>query len=338
MTIISNTSLLPYNTFGIAATAAHFAEVQSVDDLRRVLRQAPAPVLVLGGGSNVLFTQDWPGTVVRNGIRGMAVVRHFKNRAWVRIGGGENWHTFVQWAVGQNLGGVENLSLIPGSVGAAPVQNIGAYGVELQDVFVGLDAVELATGNIRHFSRPACRFGYRDSIFKQSEKGRWCITHVTLSLSTEKHRINTSYGDIAKTLADMGRSSRPGIAEVSAAVVRIRTAKLPDPAQIGNCGSFFKNPEVAQDFLKKIQHDYPNLPHYPLPGNRAKIPAGWLIEQCGWKGKRVGNTGCYAKQALVLVNHGGATGSEVRSLALAIIESVENKFGVRLEPEVNILG
>lgn len=330
------TSLLPYNTFGIEAQATHFTEVASVDELRQALRRAASPVLILGGGSNVLFTQDWPGTVVRNTIRGIEVVRHFKNRVWVRIGGGESWHGFVQWAVGQNFGGVENLSLIPGSVGAAPVQNIGAYGVELKDVFVGLEAVELATGKTRRFSRPACRFGYRDSVFKQAEKGRYCITSVTLSLSTGRHRVHTGYGDIAKTLAEMG-VAQPTIADVSAAVIRIRSSKLPDPARIGNCGSFFKNPEVERAVYEKIRLTHPAAPHYDLPDGRVKIPAGWLIEQCGWKGKRVGNTGCHDKQALVLVNHGGATGAEVVALAYTIIGSVEKTFGVRLEPEVNIL-
>ena len=330
------TSLLPFNTFGIEAHTAHFSEVNSVDELRQALRRAEPPVLILGGGSNVLFTQDWSGTVVRNAIRGIEVVRRFKNRVWVRIGGGENWHGFVQWAVGQNFGGVENLSLIPGSVGAAPVQNIGAYGVELKDVFVGLEAVELSTGRLRRFSRPACRFGYRDSVFKQTEKGRYCIISVTLSLSTGRHRIHTGYGDIIKTLADMG-VAQPGIADVSAAVIRIRSSKLPDPARIGNCGSFFKNPEVPQVVYEKIWQHHSSAPHYDLPGGRVKIPAGWLIEQCGWKGKRVGNTGCHDKQALVLVNYGGATGAEVVALAHAIIESVEKTFGVRLEPEVNIL-
>ncbi len=336
MTLEQNTALLPYNTFGIDARAAFFAEVQSVDDLRQVLRVARPPLLVLGGGSNMLFTRDWPGTVIRNNIRGIEVVRRFKTRAWVRIGSGENWNGLVQWAVDQNLGGIENLSLIPGSVGAAPVQNIGAYGVELKDVFVGLEAVELATGKRRYFSRQACRFGYRDSIFKQTEKGRYCITSVTLSLTTEKHRINTSYGDIAKTLSEAG-IVRPTIADVREAVIRIRTAKLPDPARIGNCGSFFKNPTVSRTALEKIREKHPAIPHYDQPNGTAKIPAGWLIEQCGWKGKRVGNTGCYEKQALVLVNHGGATGAEVQALAHAIIKSVEEKFGVPLEAEVNML-
>ncbi|MEQ1744770.1 MAG: UDP-N-acetylmuramate dehydrogenase [Saprospiraceae bacterium] len=330
------TNLLSYNTFGIGAHAAHFAEVKTVAELRRELRSATTPVLVLGGGSNILFTQDWPGTVVRNAIGGIEVVRQFKNRAWVRAGGGESWHGLVQWAVSRGLGGLENLSLIPGTVGAAPVQNIGAYGVELQDLFISLEAVDLATGKNRHFRRAQCHFGYRDSVFKNTEKGRFCITSVTLSLSTDRHRIRTDYGDITKTLAEMG-ISRPGIADVSAAVVRIRSAKLPDPAQIGNCGSFFKNPTVMRVVFEKIQQNHATAPHYDLPDGRVKIPAGWLIEQCGWKGKRVGNTGCHDRQALVLVNHGGASGAEVVALARAIVESVEKTFGVRLEPEVNVL-
>ncbi len=336
MTIRKNAPLLPYNTFGIAVQAAQFIEVQSVEALQAALRLNVRPLLILGGGSNILFTEDWPGLVIRNQIAGIQIERRFKNRVWVRVGAGENWHNFVRWAVQQGFGGVENLSLIPGSVGAAPVQNIGAYGVELKDVFISLEAVEISTGRCRRFSRKACRFGYRDSIFKRSEKGRYCISSVTLSLSTSAHRLNTSYGDISKTLERMG-ISRPGIADISAAVVQIRSSKLPDPAHIGNCGSFFKNPELDRSVLERIRQTYPAAPGYELPEGRVKIPAGWLIEQCGWKGKRVGNTGCYEKQALVLVNHGGATGAEVKALAFAIIESVEQKFGVRLEPEVNMV-
>ncbi len=336
MRLRENADLLPFNTFGIPARAAQLAEIDSADALRQALRTGRQPLLVLGGGSNILFTRDWPGLVLHNRILGKSIVRRFARRVWVCAGAGEVWHELVRWAVEQGLGGIENLSLIPGSVGAAPVQNIGAYGVELKDVFVSLEAVELSTGKLRRFSKKDCRFGYRDSIFKQAEKNRYCITSVTLSLTTTGHRINTGYGDIARTLEAMN-ISQPGIADVSAAVVRIRSSKLPDPAQIGNCGSFFKNPELDAGALARIREQYPAVPHYPLPGGQVKIPAGWLIEQCGWKGKRVGNTGCYDKQALVLVNHGGATGSEVRALALAIIESVQQKFGVALEPEVNIL-
>lgn len=336
MKIQENISLLPFNTFGLPARAPYFAEIHNVHDLREALRSGIRPVFVLGGGSNVLFTRDPEGLVLKNSIRGIEVVRRFKNRIWVRIGGGEVWHDFVLWAVQNGYGGVENLSLIPGTVGAAPVQNIGAYGVELKDVFVGLQAVELATGRLRHFSGKDCRFGYRDSFFKKEGKGKFCITSVTLSLTIHRHHINISYGDVRKTLEARG-INQPGIADVSRAVIQIRSSKLPDPARIGNCGSFFKNPETDRTVLERIRQQYPNAPSYDLPDDRVKIPAGWLIEQCGWKGKRVGNTGCYEKQALVLVNHGGARGEEVKDLAFAIIESVERTFGVRLEPEVNIL-
>ncbi len=336
MKIQENISLLPFNTFGIPATAAHFAEIRSIDELRSALSAGVNPVFVLGGGSNVLFTRNPEGLVLKNAIRGIDIVRRFKNKVWVKIGAGEVWHDFVLWAVQNDFGGVENLSLIPGTVGAAPVQNIGAYGVELKDLFIDLEAVELATGKLRHFKRSDCRFGYRDSFFKREGKGKYCISSVTLSLTTNRHRINVSYGDIRKTL-DAGGISQPTIADVSRAVIQIRSAKLPDPAKIGNCGSFFKNPETDRAVLERIRQTHPQVPHFDLPGGKVKIPAGWLIEQCGWKGRRVGNTGCYEKQALVLVNHGGASGEEVKNLAYAIIESVEQTFGVRLEPEVNII-
>jgi UDP-N-acetylmuramate dehydrogenase len=335
MKIQKNVPLLPFNTFGISVEAAHFAEIHSVSDLRAALRSGIRPVFLLGGGSNVLLTRDVEGLVLKNSIRGIEIARRFKNKIWVTVGGGEVWHDFVLWAVKNGFGGAENLSLIPGSVGAAPVQNIGAYGVELKDIFVGLKAVELTTGKEKYFSRADCRFGYRDSFFKKEGRGKYCITTVTLSLTLKNHRVNISYGDIRKTLEANGVTS-PTIAELSRAVVQIRSSKLPDPAKIGNCGSFFKNPEITRVVLEKIRSRHPLVPHFDLPNDKVKIPAGWLIEQCGWKGKRVGNTGCYEKQALVLVNHGGATGEEVKNLAFAIIESVEKEFGVRLEPEVNI--
>ena len=335
MKILHNHALLPYNTFRIDAKAANFFEVFSVEDLRAVLRHGIKPVLVLGGGSNLLFTHDAPGLVVKNSLPGIRVVRKFSNKVWVAVGGGVVWHDFVCWAVGQGYGGVENLSLIPGTVGASPVQNIGAYGVELKDVFVRLSAVHLETGEQRSFSKASCRFGYRDSIFKQELKGQYCITSVVFSLTQHQHQLNLSYGDIRKTL-EVEQVHTPSIADVSRAVVNIRRSKLPDPAEIGNCGSFFKNPETDPAVLDQIRLHYPDAPHYTLPDGREKIPAGWLIEQCGWKGKRVGNTGSYEKQALVLVNYGGATGAEVQRLALNIIESVQQAFGIRLEPEVNI--
>jgi UDP-N-acetylmuramate dehydrogenase len=336
MKLLEHHSLLPYNTFGLDVQASQFAEVTTLAELREVIRQQPQPLFVLGGGSNIVFTHDVEGMVVKNAIRGIEIIEESENRVSVKAGAGERWHDFVLWAVAHDFGGVENLSLIPGTVGAAPIQNIGAYGVELKDVFLSLEAMDLLTGTIRVFDHTECRFGYRDSIFKHEEKGRWCITSVTFSLTRNIHHHNTSYGDIQRTLAQM-HVVEPTIADVSRAVIAIRSSKLPDPAVIGNCGSFFKNPETDRSVLDRIQIHHPQAPHYDLPDGRVKIPAGWLIEQCGWKGKRVGNTGSYEKQALVLVNYGGATGEEVRNVAYAIIDSVEEIFGIRLEPEVNIL-
>ncbi len=334
MHIVENVRLTPYNTFGLDARAAHYAEASSIAELQTLLRAGIQPIRILGGGSNVLLLEDLPGLTIRNTLRGIEITRRFKNQVWVKAGAGENWHGLVLWALDKNLGGLENLSLIPGTVGAAPVQNIGAYGVELKDCFVSLEAVELKTGKIRHFSKKDCRFGYRDSVFKGVLKGRYCIASVTLSLTTANHRLHLEYGDIRRQLEASGIQN-PEIADISQAVIRIRSSKLPDPAVIGNAGSFFKNPELAAGVLDRILQTYHNAPHFPLPDGRVKIPAGWLIEQCGWKGKRVGNTGCYEKQALVLVNHGNAKGAEVWALARAIIESVQERFAVTLEPEVN---
>ena len=336
MKIHQNVSLLPYNTFGIDVMAEHFAEACSIEDLREGLNSGIRPVFLLGGGSNVLFTKDVQGLVLKNSVVGIQIIQEFPDKVLVEVGSGVWWHDFVLWAVAHDFGGVENLSLIPGTVGAAPIQNIGAYGVELMDVFVHLTAIELSTGNARIFDHATCRFGYRDSIFKREEKGKWCISSVVFSLTKSPHLLNTSYGELSKTLEINGVVT-PNIADVSRAVVQIRTSKLPDPAKIGNCGSFFKNPEVEPFVLENILNTYPNAPHFPLANGKVKIPAGWLIEQCGWKGKRVGNTGCYERQALVLVNYGGATGGEVKALACAIIDSVEERFGVRLEAEVNIV-
>jgi UDP-N-acetylmuramate dehydrogenase len=331
--------LTSHNTFGLSAHAQHYAPCLSEADLLAAIASGIRPIRVLGGGSNVLLTRDVDGLLLHNLMTGITIREQHRDHALVAVAGGHNWHQLVRWAVAHDLGGLENLSLIPGTVGASPVQNIGAYGVELKDVFVELTAIDLHTGEKRVFDRTACQFGYRDSIFKREAKGRFCIVEVLLRLSTSgHHRLNVSYGDLQKTLADMGVTDahRSNIGQVSEAVVRIRSSKLPDPAQIGNCGSFFKNPEQDRNVLERIRAEYPHAPAYDLPDGRVKIPAGWLIEQCGWKGKRVGNAGCYEKQALVLVNHGGATGSEVRQLAQDIIDSVAQKFGVPLEPEVNV--
>ncbi len=336
MEIRQNFSLQPLNTFGLEATADNFTAIFSENELRTALRSGLRPVFILGGGSNILLTGNLRGLVIQNKIGGIEIIPKSKNKVWVEVGGGVVWHEFVLWAVENGFGGVENLSLIPGSVGAAPVQNIGAYGVELKDVFVKLSAIDLKTGKKQGFSKAECQFGYRNSFFKNAGKGRFCITSVTFELTTAGHKINTNYGDLQKTLAENGISN-PQISDISRAVIQIRSSKLPDPAKIGNCGSFFKNPEISREEYDNLLEINEKAPHFPLPDGRVKVPAGWLIEQCGWKGKRVGNAGCYEKQALVLVNLGGATGEDVKKLAADIIQSVFEKFGVSLEAEVNIL-
>lgn len=336
MTASIDFSLLSLNTFGIAAKAARYVVASDVVALQEAVR-AERPALILGGGSNILFTRDVAGLVLKNDIRGIEIVAARERQVELRVGAGENWHDFVLWAVGQGYGGVENLSLIPGSVGASPIQNIGAYGTEVKDVLTQVEAVDLESGALHVFSNADCQFGYRDSIFKRAEKERYVIVTVTFALDKPGyHRVNVSYGDILKTLEANGVGATPSIADISHAVIQIRSSKLPDPAKIGNCGSFFKNPEVPRSILDHIRTTHPQAPAYDLPNGHVKVPAGWLIEQCGWKGKRVGNTGCYEKQALVLVNHGGATGVEVWQLAQDIIASVKSKFGIVLEPEVNI--
>lgn len=328
-------SLQAYNTFGVNAFAEALIEIDSEEKLQEVIHSKPArPFFILGGGSNVLFRQDLHATVLLNCIKGMVLVEEDEETATIAVGGGENWHELVRWTLENNWGGLENLSLIPGTVGAAPIQNIGAYGVELKDSFMGLEAIELSTGEEQVFSAEDCQFGYRDSYFKREGKGKYFITRVYLSLSKQT-QVNTSYGAIQEVLqaADI---VQPSIQDVSKAVIQIRSSKLPDPAVIGNCGSFFKNPELELADFERLQAEYPQMPHYPAI-NKVKVPAGWLIEQCGWKGQKRGNVGCYEKQALVLVNLGGATGGEVWNLAQEIKTSVKEKFGVELDVEVNVI-
>jgi UDP-N-acetylmuramate dehydrogenase len=334
--MLTSQSLSAYNTFGIDVRADRFIAVHSVDELVKTLKTHPGPKMVLGGGSNILFTHDPEMIILYNQILGREVISKSGNEVVVRIGGGENWHQFVQYCLKNGWGGVENLSLIPGTVGASPIQNIGAYGVELKDVFHGLDAVELAGGQGRYFAPAECEFGYRDSIFKREWKGKLFITHVYFRLTTRDHQIRTDYGAIQDILTEEG-ISRPTIHDIGLAVVAIRQSKLPDPRELGNAGSFFKNPEIDAATFESLRTTFPNLIFYPLENNRFKLPAGWLIDQCGWKGKRIGPVGCYEKQALVLVNYGGASGEDVLNLAAEVIASVEARFGLRLEPEVNIL-
>ncbi|MDF9799532.1 UDP-N-acetylmuramate dehydrogenase [Catalinimonas alkaloidigena] len=343
MTIQENISLRPYNTFGIDAIARFFVEINSVDDLKELISKElywEKEVFILGGGSNVLLTQNFNGLVVKMNIPGIEVVEENENFVWVRAGAGENWHMFVLHCIARGYGGVENLSLIPGTLGAAPMQNIGAYGVEIQDVFECLEAVNLSDGKVKQFSHEECQFGYRESVFKHSLKGKYIITHVTLRLSKQPE-VNTTYGAIEETLKEMraqkGYEARTPIEEVSEAVIRIRKSKLPDPLKIGNAGSFFKNPVIEASKFESLQQAYPHVPGYQLPDKKVKVPAGWLIEQCGWKGKKVGNTGVHSQQALVLINHGGAQGNEVRALAMEIKDSVWEKFDIEISPEVNII-
>ncbi len=336
MELEENYNLQALNTFGIAANARYFAEAHSEADLRKAFQLQIQPMLILGGGSNLLLTQDFEGLVIKNAIPGKTIIEETDTQAMVRVGAGENWHQFVLWCLDQDLGGVENLSLIPGTVGAAPIQNIGAYGVELKDVFHHLEAMEVATGNMRTFSHAECRFGYRDSVFKNELKGKYCITQVYLKLTKLAHQINTSYGAIRETLATHGVTD-PTIRDISNAVIDIRSSKLPDPAKIGNSGSFFKNPEIPAEQFAKLQQRFPHIISFPGSNGKIKVPAGWLIEQCGWRGTRRGDAGCYEKQALVLVNYGNASGEEIWRLAQDIVASVQDTFGITLSPEVNII-
>ncbi len=334
MNIQQAISLRPFNTFGIEAQARRFVRIASTDRLKRLLHEEEGPFHLLGGGSNILLTGDLPGLVIKNEIDGIEVVAENAETALVAAEGGTVWHQLVLWAIEKDLGGLENLSLIPGSVGAAPIQNIGAYGVELKDIFDHLEAIDLRTGEVRVFQASDCRFGYRDSVFKNEYKGRFFISRVFLRL-TKTHRLQTSYGDIQQTLEKRGLKN-PGIRDVSDAVIHIRRSKLPDPAEIGNAGSFFKNPVVSMEHFKKLRAQFPHIVHYDLPDGSVKIPAGWLVEQAGWKGCRFGDAGCHERQALVLVNFGTASGREILELAEKIQHSVEEKYGVQLIREVNV--
>ncbi|MEM6378707.1 MAG: UDP-N-acetylmuramate dehydrogenase [Bacteroidota bacterium] len=333
---IADFNLLDYNTFGIGVQAAHYLPFSSEKDLDDYFQNHPnQPFLVLGGGSNLLFTADFPGTILHNLILGKQAEVLDEQTVIVQAGAGENWHDFVQWCIDQDYGGLENLSLIPGKVGAAPIQNIGAYGVELKDVFYNLIAFDVQTQKTVELGAEACAFAYRYSRFKADWKGRFIITQVRFKLTQKNHQFNTSYGAIEKALDPKKPVTIRAIAD---AVIKIRQGKLPDPAVLGNAGSFFKNPIVDLTIFKVIKATYPAMPNYPVDENRIKVPAGWLIDQCGWKGKRVGQTGCYEKQALVLVNYGSATGGEIWAFAQELITSVQQKFGITLEPEVNVIG
>ena len=330
-----NINLKEYNTFGISVKAEMFAVFSSIEELKQILSfRNNKKLLVLGGGSNLLLTKDFDGLVIKNEIKRFEVIEETVSEVIVESGAGENWHEFVLNCIDKGFGGVENLSLIPGSVGASPMQNIGAYGVEIKDVFESLSAYHIASGEIHYFDKTKCEFGYRESIFKNKVKGEYIILTVTFRL-TKNPTINSSYGAINEQLKVMGIQV-PTIKELSAAVIAIRQSKLPDPKIIGNAGSFFKNPTVDNVLLEKIQENYPDIPNYPAENGR-KLAAGWLIEKAGWKGRTFDNYGVHKLQALVLVNYGNCTGQEIFDLSSQIIQDVFEKFGVLLEREVNIL-
>ncbi|TXI85442.1 MAG: UDP-N-acetylmuramate dehydrogenase [Crocinitomicaceae bacterium] len=334
--ILENASLKPFNTFGIDVNARYFTRFDSVQALKQILKDFQnIPLLVLGGGSNVLFSKHFDGLVVKNEIKGIACVEENDESVVLKSGAGEVWHDFVLHCIDHGYAGVENLSLIPGSVGASPMQNIGAYGVEIKNVFEKLEAFEIATGEIHTFDNAACEFGYRESVFKRKLKGKYIITHVYFRLS-KKINLNTTYGAIETELKSKGILN-PNIKDVSDAVIAIRKSKLPDPAVIGNAGSFFKNPVVETAVFEKIKSEYPTVPSYPVSAGFVKMPAGWLIETAGWKGKTIDNYGVHKLQALVLVNYGGATGVQLFDLSTAILKDVFDKFGILLDREVNII-
>jgi UDP-N-acetylmuramate dehydrogenase len=334
--VTENISLKSYNTFGIDVIAHYFASFATQDQLVELLAMTPATPLILGGGSNVLFTRDIDGLVLKNEIQGIDLVHEDDEYVYIKAGAGENWHSFVLYCLERDWGGVENLSLIPGSVGAAPMQNIGAYGVEIRDVFQELEAYDRNEQKVYTFSLNDCEFGYRESVFKKRYRDRFVILNVTFRLRRQPV-FHTSYGAIREELEKMGVRDLD-IKVISQAVINIRSSKLPDPKEIGNAGSFFKNPTVTNERYASLRAEFPSIIGYPTPGvNTTKLAAGWLIEQCGWKGFRRGDAGCHARQALVLVNYGGASGEEIYDLSEEILLSVERKFGVRLEREVNII-
>lgn len=335
MQLIRNYSLRDKNTFGIEASAKYFGTFSNTDELEELLKKVgKEKMMVLGGGSNILFTGNFDGYILKNEIKGIDIIREDEHHVYITAGAGENWHQFVNFCLSRDLAGIENLSLIPGNVGASPMQNIGAYGVEIKDVFHQLEAYHLKEKKIVTFTTNDCAFGYRESIFKNKFKHQFAILDVTYRLN-KVPILHTSYGAIEQELEAMKAS--PSIHSIAEAVVRIRSSKLPDPREIGNAGSFFKNPTVPAPVYEQMKNKFPDMPGYPQENGTIKLAAGWLIEQCGWKGYRKGDAGCHARQALVLVNYGNASGKEIYSLSEEIRKSVKQKFSVDLEREVNIV-
>ena len=337
MPIQHNISLKNYNTFGIDVKADHFVSVTSISDLISVVKQKGfSKKLILGGGSNMLLTKDVDALVVHINLKGKTILSEEGNFVFVKAEAGENWHEFVLWCLEQDFGGLENMSLIPGNVGTSPIQNIGAYGVELKDNFVSCEALNLETLELETFTKEVCDFGYRNSIFKQYAKGKYIITSVVFRLTKANHILHTNYGAITSQLQAM-QIDKPTIQDVSKAVIAIRESKLPNPKDIGNSGSFFKNPVISIDLFKQLQNNFPEAPSYPVSETEVKIPAGWLIEQAGFKGKTFGNYGVHKEQALVLVNYGGAKGKEILELSKLIQKTIYRIFNISIEAEVNII-
>ena len=337
MKIQENISLKPFTTFGIDKKAKFFTTVETLDELKAALlaaKEKQLPVFILGGGSNILLTRDIEGLVIKLEIKGINLVKEEGDQLWVEVGAGEMWHELVLHSIAEDWAGLENLSLIPGTVGASPMQNIGAYGVEIKDVFDSLQAMHRETLEMQSFDAEACRFGYRESVFKQTFKDQFVITSVTFRLSKTPN-FHLEYGAIREVLA-ANDIDQPSIRAISDAVIQIRQSKLPDPKEIGNAGSFFKNPTIPNAQFDALKASYPSIPGYPS-AEGVKVAAGWLIEQTGWKGKRIGEVGVHAKQALVLVNYGGGTGEEIKKLSEQIQASVYDKFGVQLQAEVNFI-
>lgn len=336
--ILTDHPLRALNTMRIDALAAEFISVDHEQDLISLLQQRnpKIPVFILGGGSNIVFLKDFEGMVLHINFRGKEVIRKDENHVFVKCSAGENWHEFVLWTLANDFGGLENLSLIPGRVGASPMQNIGAYGVEIKDVFEELEAVEIASGEIRKFIAEECRFGYRESVFKNELKGKFIISSVTFRLTKNDHKIRTDYGAIQQQLNDFGIEN-PTIQDVSRAVIAIRQSKLPDPKDIPNCGSFFKNPTVLNEEFMRLKQQFPEIPGYKVNETQTKVPAGWLIEKAGWKGFRNETVGIHDKQALVLINYNNGSGQDIFELSEAIVGDVHQKFGIKLEREVNMI-
>jgi UDP-N-acetylmuramate dehydrogenase len=337
LNIQTNISLKPYNTFGLDVKAKQFIDIQSKAELEQALKTYPnTELFILGGGSNMLLTKDVDALVLHINSKGVTVVNEDKNHVVVEVQAGEIWHDFVLWCIKHDYGGAENLSLIPGNVGTSPIQNIGAYGVEIKDVFDSCEAIKIADVSTRTFSKNDCNFGYRNSVFKQALKGQYIITSVRFRLTKINHQIKTDYGAIQSELLNLG-ITQPTIKDVSEAVINIRQRKLPDPNEIGNSGSFFKNPVIDAQHFETLASQFPKIPSYKISENEYKIPAGWLIDHAGFKGKRFGDAGVHKNQALVLVNYGNAKGSEILMLARLIQKTIKRLFAIDLEAEVNVV-